>query len=371
MEAQVKGKSPVKRKALKAVGIIIAIIAIIVIIGVGIINFLVRPVSDSSDKAVPVGGLLVSDTIDYKSDASEGMEKNLILKILQLVWISCDSSDKKTHESQVPPEVDMQKDIPYINDANPYHLLDVFQPKNNTEKLPVIIDIHGGGWMYATKDLNEYYCRELSSKGYIVFSISYRLAPDVTVPEQIQDTAQALAYISEHLEEYNTNGKVILTGDSAGGMLALYNTVLSQSGELRDKFGTVNPLLDINALILTSPVSYMKTAGFMGVYTKTLWGTSYKNSELYGYMDLSEIIDYAQNMPPTYFITSSGDSLANGQTHRAYDLFNEKGIKCEIVDFGKDENSKKLPHVFSVLDPFSQSGQKAINGALEFCESNM
>lgn len=367
----VKEKKPTKNKAMKIIGIIVAIIAIIVIIGIGVINYLVKPIDDQSDKAVPVGGTLISQTIDYKSEASEGMEKNLIIKILQLVWISCNTSDAKAHEKQTPPEVEMVKDIPYIDDENQFHKLDVFQPKNNDKALPVIIDIHGGGWMYATKDLNEYYCRELANKGNIVFSISYRLAPDVTVPEQIQDTAMALAYISEHLNEYNHNGKVILTGDSAGGMLAAYNTVLMQSGELRDKFGTVNPMLDINALILTSPVPNMKSAGMTGVYTKMLWGKNYKNSELYSYMDLDEIIDMAENMPPTYFLTSSGDSIANGQTHHAYDLFQQKGIKSEIADFGVDENGKKLPHVFSVLDPFSQSGQNAIDGALEFCNENM
>ncbi len=365
-----KEKKPVKNKALKTIGIIIAVIAILVIIGIAVIHFLVRPVNDTSDKAVPVGGILVSDTINYKSEASEGMENNLILKILQLVWINCDASDKKKHESQTPPEVDMTKNIAYIEDGNPYHLLDVYQPKNNKKALPVIIDIHGGGWMYATKDLNEYYCRELASKGYIVFSMSYRLAPDVTVPEQIQDTASALKWISSHLSDYNTNGKVILTGDSAGGMLAAYNTVLAQSSELREKFETVDPALNINALILTSPVPNMKDAGFMGLYTKTLWGKNYKDSELYNYMDFDEIIDFADHMPPTYLITSSGDSLANGQTHKTYELLQAKGIKSEIADFD-EVDSQKLPHVFSILDPFSDAGQQAIDGALDFCNKNM
>lgn len=366
-----KTKKPTKNKAMKIVGIVIAILMAIIVIGVGVINLLVRPIDDQSERAVPVGGTLSSSTIEYKSEASKGIEKNLIIKIFQIVWISCNSSDMKNHEKQTPPAVEMQKDIPYINDENPYHQLDVFQPEGNTEPLPVIIDIHGGGWMYATKDLNEYYCRELANKGNIVFSMSYRLAPDVTVPEQLQDTAQALKYISEHLKDYNTNGKIILTGDSAGGMLTLYNAVLAQSAELREKFGTVDPELTFNALILTSPAPNMKNGGIMSIYTKQLWGKGYKDSELYNFMNADEIIDYAQNMPPTYFITSSGDNIAHGQTVNTYNLFQEKGIKSEIVDFGKDENGKKLPHVFSVLDPFSKSGQEAIDGALEFCSENM
>lgn len=49
--------------------------------------------------------------------------------------------------------VTVKKDIPYISDGNKYHLLDIYYPENAAEKLPVIIDIHGGGLMYAEKRL--------------------------------------------------------------------------------------------------------------------------------------------------------------------------------------------------------------------------
>lgn len=82
-------------------------------------------------------------------------------------------------------------------------------------------------------------------------------------------------------------------------------------------------------------------------------------------MDISDIIIYADDMPPTYFITSSGDTLAHDQTVTAYNLFLERGIESELVDFGEYEG-KKLAHVFSVLDPFSEPSQQAIDGALDF-----
>ncbi len=109
----------------------------------------------------------------------------------------------------------------------------------------------------------------------------------------------------------------------------------------------------------------MKDAGYFGVVTTKMWGSDYKSKATYNYMDLSEIIDYA-DFPPTYLITSEGDALAREQTHRAYELLKEKGVNCEIADFGNDENGEPLPHVFSVLHPFEGSGSEAISGALEF-----
>lgn len=370
-----KVKEKKKHKGLKVLGVIILIIALIVGIGFGVIYYLTKPVDDTSDKAINVGGMLTSQNIDYKEALADGLENDLIVKIMQVSWKFCDKSDKKRMATQTPPEnVVKVKDIPYIDDGNPYHKFDVFYPEGKISKegLPVIIDIHGGGWMYATKDLNEYYCMELAKKGYCVFSISYRLVPDVTVNEQIKDCTEALAFIRANMKDYPTNKKtVMLTGDSAGGQLALYSTILNNNPDAREIFGTVDTKLNIKCLLLTSPVTYAKSGGWFSIYTKKMWGKDYETKSTYNYMDLNEIMELANDMPPTYFITSSGDTLAHDQTVNAYNYFVEKGYECEIEDFTDLRDGKKLPHVFSVLDPFDEYGQKAIDNALDYYQKSL
>lgn len=370
-----KVKEKKKHKGLKVLGVIILIIALIVGIGFGVIYYLTKPVDDTSDKAINVGGMLTSQNIDYKEALADGLENDLIVKIMQVSWKFCDKSDKKRMATQTPPEnVVKVKDIPYIDDGNPYHKFDVFYPEDKIAKegLPVIIDIHGGGWMYATKDLNEYYCMELAKKGYCVFSISYRLVPDVTVNEQIKDCTEALAFIRANMKDYPANKKtVMLTGDSAGGQLALYSTILNNNPDAREIFGTVDTKLNIKCLLLTSPVTYAKSGGWFSIYTKKMWGKDYETKSTYNYMDLNEIMELANDMPPTYFITSSGDTLAHDQTVNAYNYFVEKGYECEIEDFTDLRDGKKLPHVFSVLDPFDEYGQKAIDNALDYYQKSL
>ena len=370
-----KMKEKKKHKGLKVLGVIILIIALIVGIGFGVIYYLTKPVDDTSDKAINVGGMLTSQSIDYKDASADGLENDLIVKIMQVSWKFCDKSDKKRMATQTPPEnVVKAKDIPYIDDGNPYHKFDVFHPEGKIAKegLPVIIDIHGGGWMYATKDLNEYYCMELAKKGYCVFSISYRLVPDVTVNEQIKDCTEALAFIRANMKDYPANKKtVMLTGDSAGGQLALYSTILNNNPDAREIFGTVDTKLNIKCLLLTSPVTYAKSGGWFSIYTKKMWGKDYETKSTYNYMDLNEIMELANDMPPTYFITSSGDTLAHDQTVNAYNYFVEKGYECEIEDFTDLKDGKKLPHVFSVLDPFDEYGQKAIDNALDYYQKSL
>ena len=370
-----KVKEKKKHKGLKVLGVIILIIALIVGIGFGVIYYLTKPVDDTSDKAIYVGGMRSSQSIDYKSDSAKGLENDIIVKIMQVSWKFCDKSDKKRMATQTPPEnVVKVKDVEYLDDGNPYHKFDVFYPEGTIPKegLPVIIDIHGGGWMYASKDLNEYYCMELANKGYCVFSISYRLVPDVTVYEQIKDCTDALAYINSNMKNYPANKKtVMLTGDSAGGQLALYSTILNNNPDAREIFGTVDTKLNIKCLLLTSPVTYAKSGGWFSIYTKKMWGEDYKAKAAYNYMDLDEIMELANNMPPTYFITSSGDTLAHDQTVNAYNYFADKGYECEIEDFTDLREGKKLPHVFSVLDPFDEYGQKAINNALDYYQKSL
>ena len=333
---EVKVKASKKGKVKKALTAVICVILAIAVVATVFISVVTRKQNDTDENLVYVGGMLKSDTIEYQSESAKGLEKNPVMKLMEMIWYFCSFGDEKKHEKQTPPEVEMVKDIPYIDDGNLYHLLDVYYPKGTAsdEKLPVIIDIHGGGWMYATKDLNEYYCRALADRGFVVFNMSYRLVPDVTVDEQLQDVAYALKWINENMSSYPCDTEnIMLTGDSAGGMLSVYSEVLLQSPELREVFGVVDAGIDIDALVLTSPVAYMKD-GAISVYTKLLWGTDYKDRKTYNYMNLDEIIDYAQ-LPPTYLITSSGDSIAHDQTLKANELLQSKGVETVLRDYDK------------------------------------
>ena len=354
-------------KGMIALAIIIGIIAVIICSAMIAIGILTAPVDDKSEKAISIGGMLTSETIDYKAESTKGLEKNPFIKIMQVVWKSCAKSDAAIHAKQTPPDtVEKVYDIPYINDGNRYHMLDVYYPKNITGDLPVIIDIHGGGWMYGDKGLNEYYNLCLADRGFVVFSISYRLVPDVTVNEQLMDCMEALKWISDNKNNYPCDNKnIMLTGDSAGGMLAAYCAVLLQSEELRDIFEVTDANMELTALLLTSPVPNMNEGDITDMVKTICWGLDYKNKATYAYMNFDQIIDYAE-LPPTYLITSSGDDLAHAQTLKTYELLKSKGVEAELADYADLRDNEKLPHVFSVLEPFDEFGSKAIDEAIGF-----
>ena len=105
--------------------------------------------------------------------------------------------------------------------------------------------------------------------------------------------------------------------------------------------------------------------GALSVYTKILWGGDYKRKNTYNYMNFDEIIDYATALPPTYLITSGGDTLARKQTQKLAAPLESKGVETTLKDYPK-YNGKSLAHVYSVLFPFDEAGSEMIDGAIDF-----
>lgn len=76
------------------------------------------------------------------------------------------------------PEVERINDLSYGPDPK-WNLLDIYLPKKRTGKVPVIISIHGGGWVYGTKETYQFYGLGLAKEGFAFVNFNYRLAPDV------------------------------------------------------------------------------------------------------------------------------------------------------------------------------------------------
>lgn len=290
----------------------------------------------------------------------------MLNRILAAFWQNTKKQDDKRIATLTAPEgVFESNNHEYLPDGHNYHKLDVYYPENTTEKLPVIIDIHGGGWMYGDKELNKMYCLTLAKKGYVVFNMSYRLYPEVIVKDQLWDISMALEWIKEHLDDFPCDkDNICLTGDSAGGMLAFFTAMLSASSELRDIYELEDTGIRFNAVGLTSPMLFMDDGSISSFYTKIMLGKNYKNETWGHYVNMDKLLPLGK-VPPVFLLTSSGDFLARAQTTKGAQLLKEKGLPHQFMDFEK-YNGKDLPHVFPVLYPESEESDRAIEEMLRF-----
>ena len=88
---------------------------------------------------------------------------------------------------------------------------------------PLMIFFHGGGMCLGDIDTTHFnICMELASRcDCTVVAVDYKIAPEHTYPSGPNDAVAATNWIISHLEDFKSNGKVVLAGDSAGAYLAI------------------------------------------------------------------------------------------------------------------------------------------------------
>jgi acetyl esterase len=93
---------------------------------------------------------------------------------------------------------------------------------NNTDKRPLLVFFHGGGFVVGDLDTHDEPCRLFCQVAQIhVLSIAYRLAPEHPAPTAVEDCLAALKWAHAHAVDLNIDPtKIAVGGDSAGGNLA-------------------------------------------------------------------------------------------------------------------------------------------------------
>ena len=290
-----------------------------------------------------------------------------ILKpILDKNWENTGKMDAKRIASQTEPEGLVKiLDIPYINDGEKAHLLDIYYPEGTTEKLPVIIDIHGGGWMYGYKEINKNFCLKLAEKGFLVASINYRLAGDVLFDDQIRDIFASFKWLNENLKYYPADtDNIFLAGDSAGGHFSCVTTAVNLNKDMQEDFGVPYCGFDFNAVAAICPaVDLLSPNLLMNVNVPILLGDKWRKSKFKKYLDVNQII--SKDFPPFYVNTARNDFLKK-QCYKLKDILERNSIEYKFHDF-----DKPLSHVFNVVDPFSKYGDQANTEIAEFFKSRM
>jgi acetyl esterase/lipase len=141
--------------------------------------------------------------------------------------------------SKKPPEgVTAKYDIPYVENGHVRQKLDLFLPtvKEGQKKFPVVVWIHGGGWVGGSKENPP--GGVLLSKGFAVASINYRFSNHAVYPAQIHDCKAAIRWLRAHAAEYNLDADHIgAWGASAGGHLTALLAVTGDVKELEGDLG--------------------------------------------------------------------------------------------------------------------------------------
>lgn len=124
-------------------------------------------------------------------------------------------------------EYDIFSNITYSTASNIDLKLDLYQPRDRSKPLPVLMLFHGGGWVAGQKEHNTFQLLPYLSMGWAVINVEYRMARSALAPAAVEDCRCALRWVAYHAKQYNFDiSKIVLTGGSAGGHLSLITGML-------------------------------------------------------------------------------------------------------------------------------------------------
>ncbi|WFR62703.1 alpha/beta hydrolase [Paenibacillus amylolyticus] len=281
------------------------------------------------------------------------------------------NQDTNSKNSMISEGITRVADVPYADEGRNDSTLDIYYPSVTLEPLPVVLWVHGGGWVLGDKEGISDYAVQLAKQGYVVVSMNYALAPDTTYPTPVIQTNQALHYVKNNISEYQGDPEnIFLAGNSAGAQIASQTAAVVTNPSLAKLMKitpSVHPEELRGVLLFCGPynLSTVAETGFPLIRT-FLWSyTGIKTFEDYPRLnEMSTVLQATAEYLPA-FITSGNDDPLTSQSVELAQVLKRLDVATETLFFSN--SSEKLGHDYQ-FDLKSEAGQQAIHSAVRFMQ---
>ena len=212
----------------------------------------------------------------------------------------------------------------------------VYLPHSAPRPLPVLLWIHGGGYVVGTADQDDAQVKGIVTQvGCAVVSVDYRLAPETPFHGPVEACYAALTWLHTHAAEWGVDpGRIAIGGASAGGGLAASLGLLARDrGAIPLAFQLlIYPMLDDRTVNATDPHPY--TGEFIWTPASNRFGWTALLGEEPGGADVSPYAAAARvarlaGLPPTYLGVGALDLLMEEDLEYARRLIRE-GVPTEL-----------------------------------------
>lgn len=263
---------------------------------------------------------------------------------MMMNFVATRSDRKRDQAIPLPTGVTECRNISYGSHGK-WNLLDVYFPEGAIDALPTIVSIHGGGYVYGTKEVYRRYGMDMARRGFAFVNFNYRLAPQWKFPKPLSDTNHVMQWVCRNAERYHLDPKrIILLGDSAGAQLTSQYAAIITNPQYAANFAMNLPDIRIKALGLNCGM--YDTADWKQIPRKGLL-KDYLGREIAADDPRINVLDaITADYPPAYITTACHDFLRS-HAEPMYDFLTAKGIPCQWKCYGTEED-KHVAHVFHV-----------------------
>jgi acetyl esterase/lipase len=142
-------------------------------------------------------------------------------------------SPSATWAAHAANEYQVIPNVTYLVASNYESKLDVYQRRGMTAPQPTVVYMHGGFWAAGTKEGSLMSLVPWMEMGWNVVNVEYRLARVALAPAAVEDCLCALRFLAAQAKTYNIDtSRLVVTGESAGGHLALTSGMIPESAGL-------------------------------------------------------------------------------------------------------------------------------------------
>lgn len=221
--------------------------------------------------------------------------------------------------------------------------LDIIKATGYTnEKRPLMIYIHGGGWVSGLRQVRRFYCEDWAENGFVCANIDYDYANDAKHPEHIRQIFKGIEYVIDNADRYGIDTtRIAVAGESAGGYFAALVSAITSHPELYDILGIEFKYKDsfkVDASVLLSGIydpDRALSTSFPNAksFAKAFCGMSpaelktEEGQKLKSFLAPSYYAD--EKFPPSFIIGSKLDPLVV-ESHGLHEDLDKIGVKNEL-----------------------------------------
>ncbi|GBR03272.1 alpha/beta hydrolase [Acetobacter oeni] len=279
-----------------------------------------------------------------KMPSFDGLSARSLPEVREIFLISI-----RLMEGKPQADVETQEEyVPGLNNAPDVRVL-AYSPRKIAPNAPAMVYIHGGGLVSGHPEVDDPKCQILASRlGMRIFSVDYRLAPEVRYPGAIEDCYAVLKWVNENAARLGINrDKVVVAGESAGGGLSAALSLMARDkGEYKLACQIlIYPMLDDRTATKHDPASAFGEYVWTRSANKYAWqcylGDAAGGDKTPAYASAARAENLA-GLPPTFIGVGSMDLF----------LCEDLAYATRLMAAGVPTEVSVVPGAYHVFDMF-------------------
>ena len=286
------------------------------------------------------------------------LSPRLVVKLVEVAFDRDNRRVARGMRAHVPEGSRSRLDVAY-RPGDPAATLDVHRPPSATGPLPVVLWVHGGGWVSGDKNDVAPYLQILCLNSILPLAavgLNYSKGPHGFYPMALRQIDAAFAYLDEHADELGLDlSRVVLAGDSAGAQLASQYAAMVTDRAFAAEVGIGAPTVrgtqlrgvvlhcgvyDLESFVSAPPVVRWGFRRVMWAWTGRL-----SISDNQAVRQMSTVRTATADFPPTLITGGNGDPLTPNQSRPFAARLAELGVPTTAIFFD-DDHSPALLHEF-------------------------